>query len=510
MRLLLLCVFLTCGGSVRAQQIIKTRLPLRSVTLALNQAELQHQGTVALPAGRTVVVVEEVARMSAESIQVEASDNAELIAVERKVERGPQSAGGRDSITLLDSRVRRLEAELKGLEEEKAFLLANRTLPAGMQAGWSSEVQKGAALLRTRLPDIQTQTETLTAQRDQLNRQRERLRNGPGANPQVHIILNLARPATVQLTLRYTESSSSWEAMPEIRVPESGRELRLRTRAEVYNGSGLPWANVRLAIRNEEVENDVTRPELTTWSMNFKRSLGGEGRVDKFVVKGKATGNTTAPAEPSSAYVVPQSVSVAAGETYQIQLPEQVLPARPEYLAIPKLSDKVYLQAKVSGWDKLNLPVGELETNVFYQGSYVGTTAIDSRAFNDSLEISLGHDDQIVVSRTKTLDFNGKAGLGSQQISRVTYELNLRNRHAQPVRVRVLDQIPVSQEQDLRVKLDDAGGAQLEEANGRLTWLVNLAPGASQRLRFTFTVEYPKDKTVDFQRPRRVASPKFR
>ncbi|WP_426489683.1 DUF4139 domain-containing protein [Hymenobacter sp. 102] len=506
--LLLLCLIGT--GSVQAQQPTKIRLPLRSVTLALNQAELQHQGTVALPAGRTVVVVEDVADMSTESIQVEASDNAELIAVERSYERTAQSTVVRDSVTLLATRVRRLEAELKGLEEEKAFLLANRTLPAGMQTGWSAEIQRGATLLRTRLPDIQTQTETLTAQREQLSRQQERLRTGAGARPQVRVTLSLARPATVQLTLRYTESRSNWEAMPEIRVPESGRELRLRTRAEVYNGSGLPWTNVQLAIKNEEVENDVTRPELTTWSMNFKRSLGGEGRVDKFVVKGKATGSAAAPVEPSSAYVVPQPVSIAARETYQIQLPEQVLPARPEYLAIPKLSDKVYLQAKVTGWDKVNLPTQEMLASVFYRGSYVGTTEIDPRAFNDSLEISLGHDDQILVSRTKTLDFNGKAGLGGQQISRVTYEINLRNRHAQPVRVRVLDQIPVSQEGDLRVKLDEAGGAQLDETNGRLTWLVSLAPGASQRLRFTFTVEYPKDKTVDFQRPRRVANPKFR
>lgn len=209
---------------------------------------------------------------------------------------------------------------------------------------------------------------------------------------------------------------------------------------------------------------------------------------------------------------MPQPVSIGAGEDYELQLPAQTLVARTEYLAVPKLSEKVFLQAKVLGWEKLYLPATEeeIEADVYYRGSFVGTTEVAPRAFNDSLEISLGYDDQIVVGRTKTEDFSGKSGLGGQHKIRLTYEINVRNRHAQPVRVRVLDQIPVSQEGDLRVKLEESTGALLDEASGKLTWLLSLAPGASRRLRFTFTVEYPKDKNVDFQRPRVVRSPKFR
>ncbi|GAB2794943.1 hypothetical protein HNQ93_002934 [Hymenobacter luteus] len=509
--LLFLCWGITQWAA--AQTPVTTTLPLRTVTVAFDQAELQHQGSVTLPAGRHTVWVENVASsIGYASLQAEVSDNAELISVAEQQVRPASSVA--DSASLLETQLRRLEAELKGLEEEKAFLQANRSLPSGTQTGWSTELQKGAAFLRTRLPNIQTETEELTARRLRLTRLGEKLRTG-GSGPRrnrVEIVLELPQPATVQLTLRYVDRQSSWDSAPEIRVPEAARELQVRIQGSVHNNSGLDWNRVALQLKNEEVDNDITRPSLDPWTMNYRRSRGSEGRIDKFVVKGTATGQNAAPAEPTSFYAVPQPVSIGAGEDYELQLPAQTLVARTEYLAVPKLSEKVFLQAKVLGWEKLYLPATEeeIEADVYYRGSFVGTTEVAPRAFNDSLEISLGYDDQIVVGRTKTEDFSGKSGLGGQHKIRLTYEINVRNRHAQPVRVRVLDQIPVSQEGDLRVKLEESTGALLDEASGKLTWLLSLAPGASRRLRFTFTVEYPKDKNVDFQRPRVVRSPKFR
>lgn len=500
------------GLAQTAPEPVRTSLPLRSVTVALNQAELEHRGTVSLPAGRSTLWVEGVASsLDNESLQVQTSDNAQLLTVRSEVVRPPAGKTPTDSLNLLDARMRRIDAEVTALGEEKAFLLANRTLPTGMQAGWSAELQKGATFLRTRLADIQTQTEALAASKQQVGNRRSRLANGT-SGPQrqrVVLLLELPRAATVTLTLRYVNGNSEWELQPEIRVPEAARELRINSFANVSNNSGLDWSGVQLRLKNEEIDEDVTKPDLTPWTMNFRRSIGGEGRIDKFVVKGNATGQNGA-TEPSSVYLVPEPVSIADDAEYLVRLPEQTLPARPEYIAIPKLSEKVYLQAKVTGWERLFLPDDEFDANVYYAGTYVGETEVDPRAFNDSLEISLGYDNLIAVGRTKTQDYNGKVGLNGQQRIRITYEINVRNRHAQPVRLRVLDQIPVSQEGDLKVKLESSDGALLDEANGKLTWLLTLAPGASKRLRFTFAVEYPKDKSVDFQRPRRVMSPKFR
>ena len=60
-------------------------------------------------------------------------------------------------------------------------------------------------------------------------------------------------------------------------------------------------------------------------------------------------------------------------------------------------------------------------------------------------------------------------GLSDKRRVRLTYELNVRNRHAETVRLRLLDEIPISEEEKISVKLLKASGAQLDARTGMLT-----------------------------------------
>ncbi|RZK33981.1 MAG: DUF4139 domain-containing protein, partial [Hymenobacter sp.] len=91
------------------------------------------------------------------------------------------------------------------------------------------------------------------------------------------------------------------------------------------------------------------------------------------------------------------------------------------------------------------------------------------------------------------------------------YQLNVLNRHAETVHLRLLDEVPISEEKEIDVKVLEDGGAQLDKRTGRLTWLLTLPPGTNQRLVFTFQVDYPKDKQVEIINHRvRISNPKFR
>ena len=43
----------------------------------------------------------------------------------------------------------------------------------------------------------------------------------------------------------------------------------------------------------------------------------------------------------------------------------------------------------------------------------------------------------------------------------------------------------------------DAGGASVNTDIGVLTWKLDLAPGESKKLRFAYSVKYPKDKVLN-------------
>ena len=515
--LLLLPLLLTAllGAAQTPQQTVKPRLA--KVTVYLNGSALEHQGQVTLAAGLNRLVVGNLSpRIDGQSLEVRLGEAAELLSVSNDDDEAPAptllNPTAADSLTRAETELRTLEGELQGLQQEKAFLLANQTLPSGTQANWSAEVQKGSALMRTRLPAIQLETDRLQARKQLLTTQANQLRPRAGENSigswQV-LLVRAARPVTVPLTVHYfVRNRMPWYPRLDIRADGPGREVEFVTHGLLRNSTGLPWQQVRLVLMRHTQGEDISRPSLEPWELDFDGGdHTGEGRIDEFVVKGTAKGR---PIEVSQGtrYEVPELVTLAAGARREITLPSVKLVGRPEYLAVPRLSEHVFLQAKISGWEGLQLPD---RAKVFHQGMYVGDTELNDRAYNDSLEVALGHDEQLVVGRAKLEDFSGNVPFSDKRRVRLSYELNVRNRHPETVRLRLLDQIPVSEEKEISVKLIDASGAELDARSGKLTWLLTLASGESKRVRFSFQVDYPKDKKVEIINHQvRISNPKFR
>ncbi|WP_426061330.1 DUF4139 domain-containing protein [Hymenobacter sp. B1770] len=513
---LLPCLLVAWGSAAQTPaQTIKPRLT--NVTVYLNGTALEHQGQVTLAAGLNRLVVGNLApRMDAQTLEVRLGDAAELLSVSDDDDAAPTptllNKTAADSLTRAEAELRTIEGELQGLQQEKAFLLANQTLPSGNQANWSAELQRGSSLMRARLPAIQQETDRLKARQQALNTQTSQLR--PRANEtslgswQV-LLVRAPRAVIVPLVVRYfVGSRMPWFPKLDIRANATGREVEFVTHGLLRNSSGLPWQQVRLVLMRYAQGADISRPDLTPWELDFDGGDHiGEGRIDEFVVKGTAKGR---PIETSQGtrYEVPELVTLATGARRELTLPAVKLAGRPEYLAVPRVSERVFLQSKVSGWEGLQLPD---RAKVFHQGTYVGNTELNDRAFNDSLEVALGHDEQLVVGRAKLEDISGNVPLSDKRRVRLTYELNVRNRHPETVRLRLLDQVPVSEEKEISVKVLETSGAQLDARSGKLTWLLTLPSGASQRLRFSFQVDYPKDKKVEIINHQvRISNPKFR
>ena len=65
------------------------------------------------------------------------------------------------------------------------------------------------------------------------------------------------------------------------------------------------------------------------------------------------------------------------------------------------------------------------------------------------------------------------------------------------LRLLLKDQYPISSSKDIEEELLDSGGASVNKDTGMLTWKMELAPGESKRIRVSYSVKYPKDKTVN-------------
>jgi hypothetical protein len=59
------------------------------------------------------------------------------------------------------------------------------------------------------------------------------------------------------------------------------------------------------------------------------------------------------------------------------------------------------------------------------------------------------------------------------------------------------DQYPLSTNKEIEVDLFEGGGSDNNKDLGLLAWKLELAPGEVRKIRFGFSVQYPKDRKLN-------------
>ncbi|HAI82358.1 MAG TPA: hypothetical protein DCL43_01725 [Chitinophagaceae bacterium] len=177
-----------------------------------------------------------------------------------------------------------------------------------------------------------------------------------------------------------------------------------------------------------------------------------------------------------------------------VTLQSKEIPVMYKHVTVPSINPQVYLVAEIADWSKYNLLPGSATIQV--QGTYVGTTMLNTAATSDTLALTLGIDKQVNVQRNVLKDVSSVKFLGSSKLQTFTYEIVVKNNKQEGIALQLQDQIPLTTNTDIQIELKDAGGATITDDKGFLTWQLNLAPGEVKKLQYTFTVRYPKDKIV--------------
>jgi TonB-dependent SusC/RagA subfamily outer membrane receptor len=183
------------------------------------------------------------------------------------------------------------------------------------------------------------------------------------------------------------------------------------------------------------------------------------------------------------------------GKAQTATLKEYDVPAKYKYYAVPKLEKDAFLMAEVADWEGLNLLPGE--ANIIFEGTYIGKSFIDPSSTQDTINLTMGRDKRIVIKREKLKDFSSVKFLGNNKKQVFTYEITVKNNKKDEVNMLLKDQYPVSQNKEVEVELLESNGAAVNEEIGVLTWKLKLAPGEVKKVRISYSVKYPKDKTLN-------------
>jgi TonB-dependent SusC/RagA subfamily outer membrane receptor len=179
---------------------------------------------------------------------------------------------------------------------------------------------------------------------------------------------------------------------------------------------------------------------------------------------------------------------------HTVSLQEYKMPAHYQYLAIPKLDPDAFLMADITDYGKLNLLPGD--GNILFENMYVGKSFINPGITNDTLNLSMGRDKQIVVKREKISESSGTKFLGSSRKQTFTYEIKVRNNKKDAVNLTLKDQYPVSTDKDLEIELLQSDEAAINKETGELTWKLNIVSGETKTVRISYSIKYPTDKVL--------------
>ncbi len=414
------------------------------------------------------------------------------------------------------------------LKEKEAFLIANKAMLI-KETSITAEQFKNILDLYTSNMDQITMT-TLKKQRlikdydKQIAALQLQITNklGKPQLPSGEILVSVSsdKQLTGKLTLSYIVTNAGWYPSYDIRVDDIKNPVTIFYKANVFQNSGTDWNDVKLSFSNATpwVSGDI--PVIYPWFIDFyypvsyslqgkmsgvsikqseapammERAVVNKAEEDKImeaapVVVQKQVGETTIVFDLG----IPYSVA-SDGKTQTIEIQRLTAPSDYKYVTTPKLSPKAYLTANVMDWAKLSLQTGE--ATLYFENSFVGKSTLEVNQLKDTLTLSLGTDNSILVKREKRKDYTSKKVLGSNKTDTYSFLLTVRNNKPNAVEITVNDQIPVSSNSSISVDPIELSGGKLDQQTGEIKWDLTMKPQENKQIIFTYSVKYPKDRVI--------------
>ncbi len=347
---------------------------------------------------------------------------------------------------------------------------------------------------------------------------------------QVRIFVRAAQPVETVLKLRYQVENASWTAFYDARLSTGdlgaglSPELSIVRRASIQQESGEDWEDAALALSTTRPGRATSARQPETLNVDFAvpeaPARAAPSSQTHALSKGDFdTGrlNVERPAEPAPAgtevsalqtvYTIPGRIVIKAnGEAKRLQLGAEKLNPSLLVIAVPRFDPTAYLYARIS-LPKTSQPMLAGSVALFRDGVFAGNGELPALAPGEEYELGFGGDERVKVKQAVADDKKGVSGtFTSVRFEERHYAISVRNLHAQPIQLHVLDRIPVSKQQDIKVDflMDKGPQPSATDVNGRrgvMLWAMKTAPDEEARIAFGYRLTSPADRPINYLEP---------
>ncbi|MEG4579776.1 mucoidy inhibitor MuiA family protein [Microcoleus sp. MON1_C5] len=330
-----------------------------------------------------------------------------------------------------------------------------------------------------------------------------------------------------ELEVSYVVMGARWTPLYDLRVNTTKNQINLNYLAEVNQNTGEDWTGVGLTLSTAKPGMGTLPPKLEPWFIDtvYPRSAQtrdlmmtrsrqpaeAEIALDYTNLEFDESGPPAAAAQLIAAQTATTQVSKEGGTVsfqvggntkipsdatpHKVTIFSENYPFKPEYIAVPRLVSFAYLQAVV-----VNPLTGATllpgKANIFRDNTFVGSVQLENVSPGQEYKLNLGIDEGLKIERELVERQVDKKLIGQQRRTSYAYRLNVTNLHQVQVHLTLKEQLPVSRNEQIKVRSTLTNPKIVAGEMGLLEWIMSLPPQAKQELYYQFVVEHPPDLTV--------------
>ncbi|WP_375474239.1 mucoidy inhibitor MuiA family protein [uncultured Nostoc sp.] len=339
------------------------------------------------------------------------------------------------------------------------------------------------------------------------------------------VAVEVAGEGKFELEVSYIVNRASWNPLYDLRFSTTSNIVHLSYLAEITQSSGEDWVGANLTLSTAKPGLGTLPPKLEPWYIDTPLPRIARQRRARFAAQppllpsiaeppasvaradwqGEEEGaeDSLIPAETVIAEVSKEGSVVtfklnaggnipSDGAPHKTTIFNDDYPCSFDYVAMPRLVSFAYLQANVK-----NNPNGATllpgKANIFRDNVFVGTTGLGNIAPGQEFKLNLGIDEGLKIERDLVERLVDKRLISNQRRITYSYRLIITNLLDKEVNLKLTEQLPVSRNEQIKVRLNRSNPQiQLGEM-GILEWLLTLPAQERQEIYYQFNVEHPPD-----------------
>lgn len=521
-------------NSISAQTEKELKASVKQATVYPDRAQLTHESAVEIPAGKSILKLGGLSPyIDAQSIQVRGYGEFMILSVNHQnnylqnLDDQPEIKSIKSQIELLQQKVEDEKAAISVLKEKEAFLMANRGILVKETTVTTDQFRNIMDLYTSSMDQVTMsvlkKNRTIKDYEKQIAALQQQIADKTGKQQlpsgEISVSVSAEKPVTGRIIFAYVVSNAGWYPSYDIRVDDITKPVTIFYKANVFQSTGVTWKGVKLSFSNATPWVSGNLPVLNPWFIDYYYPSPGislRGVASGVAVKRSAPLMESAAADKASLAKEPESAPVSVqrnvgettvsfdvaipytiasdGKVQTIEIQRSTSAAEYKYLTIPKISPLAYLTGNITDWARQSLLSGE--ATLYFENTFVGKSFLNVNQLTDTLTLSLGNDNSILVKREKRKDFTSSKIIGANKTETNSFLITIRNNKASSVRITVNDQIPVSSNSGITVEPVELSGGRLNQQTGEIKWDLELKAQETKQIILTYSVKYPKDKTI--------------